>query len=84
MVALFHAAVDVVFTSDTSSPFVISVAGAFITIWGILVLVMAGPASLARHGKMVRLYDGPAVTGFVPATRTGWHEWMSSKGARKK
>jgi uncharacterized protein len=63
--ALFHAAVDVVFTSGISSPSVINVAGALITIWGIIVLVAAGPRFLSRRGKMIRLDDGAAVTGFV-------------------
>lgn len=54
VVAVFHAGVDVAFTSDVSSPFVINTAGALITIWGIIVVLAAGPRYLARHGKMVR------------------------------
>ena len=65
VVALFHAAVDVVFTSDISSQFVVTAAGVLITFWGIIVLVAAGPGYLSRRGKMVRLYNGNAVTGFV-------------------
>jgi membrane protease YdiL (CAAX protease family) len=65
VVALFHAAVDVAFTSDLSSGVVVNVAGALITVWGITVLVVAGPGYLSRRGKVVRLPDGDAVTGFV-------------------
>lgn len=65
VVALFHAAVDVVFTSNISSPFVVSTAGALITIWGGIVLLAAGPVHLSRRGKMVRMKDGHAVTGFA-------------------
>jgi len=65
VVALFHAAVDVAFTSSISSPSVVNGAGALITIGGIIVLVAAGPRYLSRHGKMIRLHDGDAVTGLV-------------------
>jgi membrane protease YdiL (CAAX protease family) len=65
VVALFHAAVDVVFTSEIASPFVVNASGALITIWGIIVLVGAGPRYLSRRGKMVSLDDGGAVNGFV-------------------
>ena len=65
VVALFHAAVDVAFTSSISSPSVVNVAGAQITFGGIIVLVAAGPRYLSRQGKMIRLHDGDAVTGFV-------------------
>ena len=65
VVALFHAAIDVAFTSDISSPFVVNAAGALITVWGIIVLVAAGPGYLSRRGKMVGLQGDGAVTGFV-------------------
>ena len=52
VVALFHAAVDVVFTSSISSPFVVSATGALITVWGFIVLVAAGPRYLSRRGRM--------------------------------
>ena len=65
VVALFHAAVDVAFTSGNSSPFVVNTTGALITFWGIVVLVAAGPGYLSSRGKMVRLFHGGAVTGFV-------------------
>ena len=65
VVALFHATVDVAFTSDISSPFVVNIAGALITCWGIIVLIAASPRYLARRGKMVRLHAGNDVTGFV-------------------
>lgn len=53
VVALFHASVDVAFTSDVSSEVVVSIAGALITFWGIGVVIRAGPSCLARKGKMV-------------------------------
>ncbi len=65
VVALFHAGIDVAFTSNVSSQFAINAAGALITIWGIIVLLAAGPGHLARCGKMVRLYSGGTVTGVV-------------------
>ena len=46
VVALFHAAVDVAFTSSVSSPFVVDATGALITLWGIAVLIIAGPRYL--------------------------------------
>jgi len=52
--ALFHATVDVAFTSSVSSPFVVNAIGAVITCWGIAVVVIAGPRCLARSGKVVR------------------------------
>lgn len=58
VVAFFHAAVDVAFTMNAaSSATVVNIEGALITTWGILVLILAGPARLSRRGK---------VTGFVP------------------
>ena len=47
VVALFHASVDVAFTSRIASPEVVNVAGALITAWGIVVLVAAGPRRLS-------------------------------------
>lgn len=64
VVALFHASVDVAFTSDLSSTLVVNGAGAAITIWGIVVIVLAGPRCLCRAGKMVRR-PGHATTRFV-------------------
>lgn len=65
VVAVFHATVDVAFTSSVSSPSVVNAAGALITFWGIIILVAAGPRFLSRRGKVIRLDDGGAVTGFV-------------------
>ena len=65
VVALFHATVDVAFTSDISLPSVVNAAGALITLWGIIVLVAAGPRYLSRRGMMIRLPAGDAVTVFV-------------------
>lgn len=65
VVAVFQATVDVAFTSSVSSPSVVNAAGALITFWGIIILVAAGPRFLSRRGKVIRLDDGGAVTGFV-------------------
>jgi hypothetical protein len=65
LVAIFHAAIDVVFTSESSSPLVVNATGALITVWGVIVVVAAGPRYLSRQGKVARLYQGPAITGFV-------------------
>ena len=65
VVALFHAAVDVAFTSNVSSPFAVNVTGGLITLWGIAVLIIAGPRFLSKRGKMVMDFDGQAVTRFV-------------------
>lgn len=65
VVALFHAAIDVAFTSESSSPVVVNAAGALITLWGVSVVVAAGPRYLSKRGKVVRLYHGPAITRFV-------------------
>ncbi len=55
--ALFHATIDVAFTSNAATPSVVSVVGAAVTIWGIIVLVAAGPRSLSRRGKVT--LEGP-------------------------
>jgi membrane protease YdiL (CAAX protease family) len=65
VVALFHASVDIVFTSDMTSQFVVNSIGALVTLWGIIVLITAGPRYLSRQGKMVRLYNDRAVTGLL-------------------
>jgi membrane protease YdiL (CAAX protease family) len=75
VVALFHAAVDIVFTSDISSQPVITTAGVLMTCWGFIVLVVTGPNYLSRHGKMIRIFQGAAVTGFVE--RNGSHNTAS-------
>jgi hypothetical protein len=51
VVALFHATVDVAFTSDVASPLVVNATGALVTLWGIAVLAAVGPRHLARAGK---------------------------------
>jgi membrane protease YdiL (CAAX protease family) len=50
VVALFHASIDAVFTSQAASPLVTSVTGMLVTAWGIAVLVAGGPARLSRRG----------------------------------
>jgi uncharacterized protein len=59
-VALFHAAIDVVFTSEGASSVVVNAVGALVTLWGIGVLIVGGPAFLSKHGKVVH------VTGHQP------------------
>ena len=54
VVALFHATVDVAFTSNISSPPVVMIAGALISVWGMIVLIAAGHRYLSGSGKMVR------------------------------
>ena len=51
VVALFHAGVDVAFTSAASSPVAVNTAGALITLWGIAVLLTVGPRQLASQTK---------------------------------
>ncbi|MEP6834918.1 MAG: CPBP family intramembrane glutamic endopeptidase [Gemmatimonas sp.] len=64
-VAFFHAAVDVAFTSDRSSPLVVNAAGAVITLLGIVVLLVAGPKYLSRTGFVVRSREVGRVIDFV-------------------
>ena len=64
-VAVFHATVDVVFTSDVSSPFVVNTAGALTTVFGITVFVLAGPRYLSRKGMVVRSREPSRVFDFV-------------------
>lgn len=64
VVALFHATIDVVFTSEGSSTLVVNAAGALLTVCGILVLLATGPGYLSRSGKVVRSDRSDSVTGF--------------------
>lgn len=71
VVALFHATVDIAFTSDISSPLVVNVIGGLITLWGIAVLLIAGPRYLSRSGKVVtRREDGTSKTAVQDAPPT--------------
>lgn len=54
---MFHAAIDVAFTADGASPFVVNATGAMITFRGIAVLVLAGPRHL---GPAYRTEDAGA------------------------
>lgn len=65
VVAIFHAAIDVVFTSANTLPVAVNAAGALITVWGVIVVVTVGPAYLSRRGKMVRQMHGTDVTEFA-------------------
>ena len=53
VVSLFHAAIDIVFTSDVASPMTVTAAGALVTVWGLAVLALAGPRTLARNQAQV-------------------------------
>lgn len=53
VVALFHAAIDVVFTLDISTPGVVNLAGMLITLWGVIVLLVASPRNLSKRGKQI-------------------------------
>ncbi|MEP7115999.1 MAG: type II CAAX endopeptidase family protein [Acidobacteriota bacterium] len=52
IVAVFHGTMDIAFVSP-APPLLSSVVGALVTMWGLAVLVMAGPRSLSRSGTMV-------------------------------
>jgi uncharacterized protein len=49
VVALFHATIDVAFTSDAASPIVVNVTGALVTLWGAVVLLTWVPRKFARR-----------------------------------
>ncbi|MEO7424541.1 MAG: CPBP family intramembrane glutamic endopeptidase [Fibrobacteria bacterium] len=65
VVALFHATVDIAFTSEMSTPFVVNAAGSVITIFGIAVLIFAGPRYLSRSGMVMRSRDKERVIEFM-------------------
>ncbi|MEP6780736.1 MAG: CPBP family intramembrane glutamic endopeptidase [Gemmatimonadaceae bacterium] len=65
VVALFHAAIDVAFTSSLTSPFIVSASGALITLWGIAVVLIAGPLYLSRDGKIVQSRDAAGEFSFM-------------------
>ncbi|MEO8154129.1 MAG: CPBP family intramembrane glutamic endopeptidase [Rhizobacter sp.] len=52
VVAIFHAGVDVAFTSDASSPVVVNTAGALITLWGIAVVLTVGRRRLVSQREL--------------------------------
>jgi uncharacterized protein len=65
VVALFHASTDMVFTASNSVPSVVNIAGALMTVLGIVVLITTGPQFLSRRGKMISLDDGDGITRFA-------------------
>jgi membrane protease YdiL (CAAX protease family) len=69
VVAVFHAAIDVAFTSSIASASVVNVTGALVTVWGLLVLVVAGPRYLSKRGKFVGLPGRGGVTALANAGR---------------
>ncbi len=66
VVALFHAAIDIVFTSDISSQAVVTTSGVLVTFWGIIVLLITGPATLSRRGKKMTCGEEYAATDSPP------------------
>ena len=64
VVALVHATVDIAFTSDMSSSFIINATGAIVTMLGVAVVVVTGPRFLSRNGMVVWSPEGGGVTGF--------------------
>lgn len=65
VVAVFHATVDVAFTSSIASSSVSNIVGALVTLWGVIVLLVAGPRYLSKRGKVVRPAGNGGITGFV-------------------
>lgn len=60
--AVFHGAMDIAFVSP-APPLLGSVVGALITVWGLAVLIVAGPRHLSQRAKEVhvRRPDAPAL-----------------------
>lgn len=48
VVAIFHATIDIAFTSTIAGKEVVMLTGMLVTLWGIAVLLLAGPRHLAR------------------------------------
>lgn len=69
-VALFHASTNVAFTSGLAAGPATGVAGALILVWGLGVLVLAGPRCLSRSGKVVAT-DGEGGTVTVQCAGHG-------------
>lgn len=51
LVAIFHGTIDIAFTSP-AGPELANAMGALITVWGLAVILLAGPQHLARHRRM--------------------------------
>ena len=64
VVALFHASMDLAFTSSGASVSVLNITGALVTVGGIAVLLVAGPRTLARRGVVA--IGAPGVEEAVP------------------
>ncbi|MEO7359006.1 MAG: type II CAAX endopeptidase family protein [Gemmatimonadaceae bacterium] len=77
VVAIFHATVDVAFTSSTS-PFVVNVVSALITVLGLVVLVREGPRHLSRKGMVVQSREPSGGSGTCTRHHTrGNDQWRS-------
>lgn len=59
--AVFHGTMDVVFFSPTI-PMTASILGTLITLWGIVVLAIAGSRHLSRVGKVVAIAENSSLT----------------------
>ncbi|MBE9101586.1 hypothetical protein [Vacuolonema iberomarrocanum] len=59
--AVIHGTVDVAFVSPTI-PMTASILGALITLWGIVVLAIAGSRYLSRVGKVVAIAKNSSFT----------------------
>jgi uncharacterized protein len=51
--AIFHGTMDIAFVSP-APPLISTLVGALVTVWGLGVLVVAGPRNLSRHARVVR------------------------------
>jgi hypothetical protein len=61
VVTLFHATIDILFTSDVVSPMYMNIAGAIVTVWGVVVLWVAGWRTLSRSRECVIAPVPPAM-----------------------
>lgn len=52
VVSLFHAAVDLVFTTKVAEGKIVSLMGALIVVWSVAILVLGRPANLSRFAKV--------------------------------
>ena len=52
VVSLFHAAVDLVFTTKIAAGPIVSTMGALIVVWAIAIIVLARPANLSRSARV--------------------------------
>lgn len=53
--AIFHATIDIAFTSDFATSEIVQLTGMFITIWGVIVILVFKPAHLSLNERITRL-----------------------------